>query len=80
MTLSIFITPKATKDLENISDYITQNNPDAALRFFDATRQTIAKLAENPYLGSSYPVSHLRLKGLRKWQVKGFQKYLIFYL
>ncbi|MEM8778783.1 MAG: type II toxin-antitoxin system RelE/ParE family toxin [Cyanobacteria bacterium P01_G01_bin.49] len=80
MALAIFITPKASQDLEAISDYIAQNNPDAALRFFDATRQTIAKLAQNPYLGGAYPLSNSRLAGLRKWKVKGFDKYLIFYL
>lgn len=80
MALPISITPKASKDLETISDYIAQNNPDAALQFFDATRQTIAKLSQNPYLGSAYPLSNARLAGLRKWKVKGFDKYLIFYL
>lgn len=80
MALRILITPEASKDLENISDYIAQNNPDVALRFFDATRQTIAKLAQTPYLGSVYPLTNPRLQGLRKWKVKGFPKYLIFYL
>ncbi len=28
--------------------YIAQNNSEAALRFFDAARQTIAKLAASP--------------------------------
>ncbi len=41
MTRRIFITPKANQDLDDIFNYLTQNNPDAALRFFDATRQTI---------------------------------------
>ncbi len=54
MSLRIFISPKASRDLENISDYIAQNNPDVALRFFDATRQTIAKLGQTPYIESLY--------------------------
>lgn len=80
MALRIFITPKASRDLENISNYLAQNNPDTALRFFDATRQTIAKLAQMPYLGSLYRLDNSQLEGLRKWKVKGFDKYLIFYL
>jgi toxin ParE1/3/4 len=37
------------------------------------------KIAHNPEIGSVYPVKNPRLKGLRKWQVKDFRKYLIFY-
>jgi toxin ParE1/3/4 len=80
MTQRIFITPKASQDLDDLCDYISQNNPDAGFRFFDATRQTLAKLAQTPGIGSPYPVNNPRLIGLRKWGVKGFEKYLIFYL
>jgi len=31
-------------------------------------------------MGSLDPVTNPRLEGLRKWSVKGFEKYLIFYL
>ncbi|WP_017747469.1 type II toxin-antitoxin system RelE/ParE family toxin [Scytonema hofmannii] len=79
MTLRIFITPKANLDIDDLFNYIAQNNPDAALRFFDATRNTIAKLAQTPGLGSIYYVNTPRLQGLRKWGVKGFEKSLIFY-
>ncbi len=75
MVLRIFISPKATRDLDNISDYLAQNNPDVALLFFDATWQTIAKLAQTPYLGSLYFSNNSQLEGLRKWKVKGFDKY-----
>lgn len=33
MTLRIFITPKASQDLDELFNYIAQNNLDAALRF-----------------------------------------------
>lgn len=45
MTLRVLITPRASQDLDDLFDYIAQNNPDAALRFFDAAQQTIARLA-----------------------------------
>lgn len=80
MSKRIIITPKANQDLEEHFDYITQNNPDAALRFFDATRQSFANLAKMPGIGRLYPVSNSRLAELRKWSVKGFENYLIFYL
>ena len=51
---------------------------DAALRFFDATRETISQLAKMPGIGS--PVQKVSLPGLRQRAVKGFNKHLIFYL
>ena len=48
--------------------------------FFDAIRLTIAQLAKTPGIGSPYTVNNARLTGLRKKKVKGFEKYLIFYL
>ena len=80
MTLRILIVPKASQDLDELFNYIAQNNLDAALRFFDATRKTIARLAQTPGMGSPYIVKNPRLEGLRKWGVKGFENYLIFYL
>jgi len=80
MTKRIVITPRASQDLDNYYTYITQNNPEAALRFFDATRQTFAKLAQMSGMGSFYPVKNSRLDGLRRSPIKGFENYLIFYL
>ncbi|MBE9229106.1 type II toxin-antitoxin system RelE/ParE family toxin [Phormidium sp. LEGE 05292] len=80
MTKRIFITPKASQDIDKIFAYIAQNNSDAALRFFDAVRQTLARLAQMSGMGRLYPVNNPRLEGLRKWSVKAFENYLIFYL
>ena len=80
MTKRIFITPKASQDIDKIFSYIYQNNSDAALRFFDAVRQTLAKLAQMSGMGRLYPVNNPRLEGLWKQSVKGFENYLIFYL
>ena len=80
MTLLITIRPRASIDLDEQSDYIAQNNLDAALRFFDSARQSFSQLARTPGIGSPYEVSNPRLQGLRKWPVRGFEKYLIFYL
>lgn len=38
MTRRIFITPKASQDLDNIYNFIAENNSDAALKFFDTAR------------------------------------------
>jgi toxin ParE1/3/4 len=80
MNKTIIITVKANQDLEEHFDYISQTNTDAALRFFDATRQTFTNLAKMSGMGRLYPVSNPRLSGIRKWSVKGFDNYLIFYM
>ncbi|WP_338421724.1 type II toxin-antitoxin system RelE/ParE family toxin [Nostoc flagelliforme] len=73
------MTPKASLDIDEYFAYIAQDNPDTALLFFDSVRETFAQLARMRGMSSRYPVDNLRLQGLRKWAVKGFKKYLIFY-
>lgn len=80
MTRRIIFTPKATQDLDDSFDYIAENDLAAALRFFDSTRLTIAQIARVPGMGSIFPTESPRLQGLRKWSVKDFRKYLIFYI
>ena len=80
MTRRIVIRPKAGVDLDEQFSYIAANNFDAALRFFDAARQTFSQLAQMPGIGSVYNIENLRLVGLRKWAVRGFDKHLIFYV
>ncbi|MGJ3246648.1 MAG: type II toxin-antitoxin system RelE/ParE family toxin [Elainellaceae cyanobacterium] len=87
MTRRIIIRPKASRDLDDYFAYIAENEFEAALNFFDSARSTIllrrgsanAQLARMPGMGSLYPVDNPRLQGLRKWAVKDFKKYLIFY-
>ena len=79
MTRRILITPKASQDLDDIYNFIAQSNPDTALKFFDAARQTFNRLAKNPGIGTIYEVSKPELQDLRKWRVRKFDKYIIFY-
>jgi toxin ParE1/3/4 len=80
MTKKIVITSKASQDLDDCFAYISQDNPEIALRFFDSTRLTIAQIARMPGIGSVFLSRENRLQGLRKWAVKDFRKYLIFYI
>jgi toxin ParE1/3/4 len=80
MTKSIVITPKASQDLDDCFAYISQDNPEIALQFFDSTRLTIAQIAKMPGIGSIFVTKKDRLQGLRKWSVKDFRKYLTFYV
>lgn len=79
MTKRIIIRPKASQDLDDHFAYIAENNLEAALQFFDLVRSTIAQLARMPGIGSLYSVENPCLQGLRKWAVKDFRKYLVFY-
>jgi toxin ParE1/3/4 len=74
----IIIAPMAYADLEDYYEFIAQNNSTTALRFFDAARQTFAQIARFPEIGAVYTASSLG-QDLRKWHIKGFRKYLIFY-
>jgi len=76
---TIIIAPPARADINRHYEYLYELNPDSALKFFDATRTTIAAIARNPEIGRNYPIDNPRLQDLRKWQVSGFNKYLIFY-
>ncbi|MCW6050985.1 type II toxin-antitoxin system RelE/ParE family toxin [Lyngbya sp. CCAP 1446/10] len=80
MTRRIVIRPMASFDIDEQFAYIATNNFDAALRFFDAARQTFSQLAQMPAIGSLYSIENPRLVGLRKWAVRGFDKHLIFYV
>jgi toxin ParE1/3/4 len=80
MTKNIVITPKASQDLDDCFAHISQDNPEIALQFFDSTRLTIAQIARMPGIGSIFVTRNDRLQGLRKWSVKDFRKYLIFYI
>ncbi len=77
--LKIVISELARLDLREHFGYLAESNYDKALEFFDATRQTFADLARMPGMGSVYPSSQEQLKGLRRWPIKGFKRYLIFY-
>jgi toxin ParE1/3/4 len=73
MSLRLQISPLASQDFDEIYTYISQNNPDAGLRFFDAARETFAIIATNPSIGSLYNTRNQSFVGLRKWGIKGFK-------
>jgi toxin ParE1/3/4 len=58
---------------------LAESDFDKALQFFDSARQTFADLARMPGVGRVYLSQKERLKDLRKWHVKGFKRFLIFY-
>ena len=50
-----------------------------ALRFLQAAEETFAALAAMPGMGRAEDFDNPRLTGMRRWRVRGFENYLIFY-
>lgn len=65
--------------MKEIAAYISERNWSASMRFLRAARATFKQLATNPYLGERYQSPDDRLTGLRRWQVRRFPNYVIFY-
>jgi toxin ParE1/3/4 len=69
----------ALRDLEEISEYIRQDSPRAALRFLQAAERSFGLLAGEPLMGRAYEAEDPRLAALRCFRIAGFESYLIFY-
>ena len=57
-----------------------QADVELAERYFAAIDKTCLQLVKHPQSGTLYDSEIARLKGLRRFPVSGFEKYLIFYL
>lgn len=66
--------PLALQDLDQIWDYIAQDNPTVADGFIDRIEEKCRLLAEHPKIGTSCESLHPSLRFL------AVEKYLIFYL
>jgi toxin ParE1/3/4 len=71
--------PQAQLDLADYATRIARENPEAAQRFLDAAQATVQTLLAMPEMGSPCQFQNPKLHGVRRWAVKGFAKYLIFY-
>lgn len=49
-------------------------------RFLDRTQESFGLLGENPQIGPAVPTQNPALAGVRKWRVKDFDRFLIFYV
>jgi len=71
--------PEVRRDLVELSQYISNDNFDAALRFLDAAKRTFNFLATNPESGQVCRFADPESAGLRVWPMDGFRNYLIYY-
>ena len=71
----------AKRDLVHHYVYLAENaNIETAERFLLQADASFGELARRPEMGAPLTVSEPKLAGMRKWPVKDFEKFLIFYL
>jgi len=75
----IEVSPRADRDLNEQFIYIAGDSLEAAMRFLEAARSTFEQLATMPELGGAHEFDHPKLVGIRVWQVRKFERYLVFY-
>lgn len=68
------------EELVNLSAYLAETNEEIAHAFLNACDATFQFLAKNRDAGSPRDFENVKLSGARMWRVKGFEKYLIFYI
>jgi toxin ParE1/3/4 len=70
----------ARADLISHFVYMAQEASEAiAVRFLDRAQESFGLLAEQPKIGPAVPTKSPALAGTRKWRVKDFDHFLIFY-
>jgi plasmid stabilization system protein ParE len=72
-------SPRAARDLEEISGYIATDNPEAAERVRRIILNTADLLAQHPELGRRIRKAATRHSQIRWFVVPKFHNYLIFY-
>ncbi len=72
-------SPKAARDLDEISGYIAADNPEAAERVRRIILNTADLLAQHPELGRRIRKAAARHLQIRWFVVPKFRNYLIFY-
>jgi len=78
--LDLRIRRSAKADLAEIVDYLAARNTSAATRFVESVHREFEFIRQYPGAGATRQAAPPSLPGLRSWPVKGFRKYLIFYV
>ena len=77
----VYRQPGVVRELTGYFVYLAKEaGVEVAERFLNNTEASFISLADQPMIGALVPVRDERLQGLRKWRVKQFENYLIFYL
>ena len=79
MPRQILKRPAAKRDLIEHFVFIGEGSQRAAFPFLEAARATFEELAAMPEMGSSQEFAKPKLAGIRRWRIRNFENYLIFY-
>lgn len=75
------LSEAARADLVHHFVYLAeQASEDIAERFLDRAEASFGLLSGQPMIGPVVPTRMPELAGIRKWSVKDFDRYLIFYI
>jgi toxin ParE1/3/4 len=76
----VFVRARARRDILSNAEYLEEHGSvETAQRFLDATQKTFEALAKIPKVGALCAFRSPALRRLRRWPVKGFENWLIFY-
>jgi toxin ParE1/3/4 len=73
------VTPRAQADIVELRDYIAQDSPRAARRFYLAVEKATKLLAAMPEMGGECEFASSKTRDMRVWSIRKFRKFLIFY-
>lgn len=80
MSLDIFETAQAVRDVIEAADWVAQvRSLDASETFMDAVKDTYELIASMPRIGVARDYGNLQVAGMRMLTVPRYPKYLIFY-
>jgi toxin ParE1/3/4 len=79
MKPTVVIRPRADADLDEQVEYIAQQSPRAARRFYDAAEAAFELLPRMPEMGGCCEFSNPAAATCRMWPIRGFEKHVIFY-
>ena len=77
--MKIIRSSAVLEELIDLSFHIALDNEEAAHNFLNACNESFELLAKSVYISSLCNFDNPQLRDVRKWFVKGFKKYLIFY-
>ena len=79
MNRRIVKSDRAVLDLVEVSDYLAERSPNAALRFLQAADEDFSRLCALPGIGTPYEVNGRPTGNLRYLPLSRFRQYIVFY-
>lgn len=80
MNRRLIIRPWATRDLDELTDYLGTHSPDAAVRLVESAFEAFDDILVHPEAYPRATIRAARKRGYRKRAVTGFPNHLIYYV